>query len=51
MTERIHDFEEIDIDTKEGRLIVALVGRLMGVYDTDKTPNEIIKRVLDIMEA
>ena len=40
--ELIKDLNDIDTDTKEGRLVMALLAKITTEYQTDKTPGEVL---------
>jgi len=40
--EEIKDLNDIDTDTKEGRLVMALLAKITTEYQTDKTPGEVL---------
>ena len=38
----IKDLNDIDTDTKEGRLVMAMLAKITTEYQTDKTPGEVL---------
>jgi len=40
--ELIKDLNDIDTDTKEGRLVMAMLAKITTEYQTDKTPGEVL---------
>ena len=40
--QEIKDLNDIDTDTKEGRLVMAMLAKITTEYQTDKTPGEVL---------